>query len=84
MTAVRDHEIAFVRTEDAPVAPPPSTYVGVNGWLLHNLVPNWWVALLAGVFAVLVGYVLWDLFQWAVLHAVFNAENREGCIAPTG
>src|SRR6185295_436757 len=82
MTALRDHEIAFVRTKDAPVAPPPSTYVGLNGWLLHNLVPNWWVALLAGVFALLVANTVWNLFEWAVLHAVFNADNREGCIAP--
>jgi general L-amino acid transport system permease protein len=82
MTAVRDHEIAFVRTEDAPVAPPPSTYVGLNGWLLQNLVTNWWVALLAGTFVILVAYVVWHMFEWAVLHAVFNAENREGCMAP--
>jgi general L-amino acid transport system permease protein len=82
MTAVRDHEIAFVRTEDAPLAPPPSSYVGVNGWLLQNLVTNWWIALLAGVFALLVANTAWNLFEWAVLHGVFNAENREGCIAP--
>jgi general L-amino acid transport system permease protein len=82
MTAVRDHEIAFVRSEDAPVAPPPSTYVGLNGWLLNNLMPNWWVALLAGVFALLVANTVWNLFEWAVLNAVFDAENREGCIAP--
>jgi general L-amino acid transport system permease protein len=82
MTAVPEHQVAFVRTEDAPVAPPPSNYVGVNGWLLNNLVPNWWVALLAGLFIILAANVAWNFFDWAVVHAVFQAENREGCIAP--
>jgi general L-amino acid transport system permease protein len=76
-------DVAFVRTEEAPTLSAPSNYVGLNGWLLSNLVPNWWVALLAGVFAILVGSVLWDFLNWAIFDAVFIAENREGCIAPT-
>src|SRR5687767_4448213 len=80
MAQVQD--IAFVRTEEAPSLPAPSTYVGLNGWLLTNLVPSWWVALIAGVFALIVADVLWDFANWALLDAVFTAENREGCIAP--
>jgi general L-amino acid transport system permease protein len=76
------HDIAFVRTEEAPSLPAPSTYVGVNGWLLTNLVPSWWVALLAGIFVVIVAGIVWDFVHWALLDAVFTAENREGCIAP--
>jgi len=81
MAQARD--IAFVRTEDAPSLPAPSTFVGINGWLLNNLVTNWWVALLAGIFVLLVANVLWDFVHWALLDAVFTAENREGCVAPT-
>ena len=76
------HDIAFVRTDEAPSLPAPSTYVGLNGWLLTNLVPNWWVALLAGIFTLIAADVLWDFLNWALLDAVFTAENREGCIAP--
>ena len=80
MAQARD--FAFVRTEEAPSLPAPSTYVGLNGWLLNNLVPNWPVALLAGIFVLIVADVAWDFINWALLDAVFTAENREGCIAP--
>ena len=80
MAQARD--LAFVRTEEAPSLPAPSTYVGLNGWLLNNLVPNWPVALLAGIFALIVADTAWDFINWALLDAVFTAENREGCIAP--
>jgi general L-amino acid transport system permease protein len=76
-------DVAFVRSEEAPTLSAPSNYVGLNGWLLANLVPNWWVALLGGIFAVLVGSILWDFLNWAIFDAVFTAENREGCIALT-
>jgi general L-amino acid transport system permease protein len=75
-------DLSFVRNEEAPSLPPPSTYVGLNGWLLTNLVPSWWVALLAGLFLLLVFDTLWDFINWAAFDAVFTAENREGCIAP--
>jgi general L-amino acid transport system permease protein len=75
-------DISFVRSEEAPTLTAPSNYIGLNGWLLTNLVTNWWVALLAGVFAVFVAGILWDLLRWAVFDAVFTAENREGCVAP--
>ncbi len=51
--ASANNEVAFVRTADAPVLPPPPNVIGVNGWLLQNLVSSWWVALLAGLFALL-------------------------------
>jgi general L-amino acid transport system permease protein len=74
-------DIAYVRREEAPSLPAPANAIGLNGWLLSNMVPNWWVALLAGLFAVLAVAVIWDMFSWGFLHAVFSAENREGCIA---
>jgi general L-amino acid transport system permease protein len=80
MTQLED--ISFVRTQEAQTLPPPSNYIGINGWLLANLVPNWWIALVAGVFTLLVAAVVWDFLNWAVFNAVFTAENREGCIAP--
>ncbi len=74
-------DIAYVRTQEAPSLPPPSYAVGINGWLRGNLVSNWWVALLAGLFTVLAASLLWGMLSWAVLDAVFTADNREGCIA---
>ena len=80
--ASANNEVAFVRTADAPVLPPPPNVIGVNGWLLQNLVSSWWVALLAGLFAVLAGTIIWDVIKWAIIDSVWVAENREGCIAP--
>jgi len=80
--AKAQHELAFVRTEDAPVLPPPSNAIGLNGWLLENLVSSWWVALIAGVFALLAGTIIWDIVVWGLRDAVFQAENRDGCLAP--
>ena len=31
---------AYVRTEEAPLLPPPVTMVGVPGWILTNLFPS--------------------------------------------
>lgn len=78
----QNQDIAFVRTEEAPQLSPPSNYVGLNGWVLENLVPNWWVGLLAGAFAVFAAGIIWDLLNWAVFDAVFTGESREDCIAP--
>ncbi len=33
-------QIAFVRTEDAPTLPPPSTQVGIIGWLWRNVLSS--------------------------------------------
>jgi general L-amino acid transport system permease protein len=80
--ASANNEVAFVRTADAPVLPPPPNAIGVNGWLLQNLVSSWWVALLAGLFALLAGTLIWDVIKWAIIDSVWVAENREGCLAP--
>jgi len=30
-------DIAFVRTEDAPILPPPPSQAGLTGWLYRNI-----------------------------------------------
>jgi general L-amino acid transport system permease protein len=75
--------IAFVRTQESPSLPPPPNAIGINGWLLGNMVPNWWVALLAGLFTVLTASWLWGTISWGFLDAIFTADDREGCIAGT-
>ena len=58
---------------------PPSSSVGVVGWLRANLFSGWFNALLT----VLGLYLIWSLFtpliQWAVLDADISGDSRDAC-----
>ncbi len=74
-----DHSLAYVRTEDAPLPPPPANLVGVRGWIMANLFSNWSNSILT-VLAALFAY--WDLSNvlgWAMFRAVWTGDNREAC-----
>ncbi len=70
---------AYVRTEEAPLLPPPVTMVGVPGWILTNLFPsvgNGILTIIAGTFLFWIG---WEIFDWALLNAVWSGNDREVC-----
>jgi len=74
-----DNSLAYVRTEDAPKLKPPANLVGVRGWVMANLFPNWPNSLLtiaAGLFAY---WVLSHILGWAVFRATWTGENRDAC-----
>jgi hypothetical protein len=67
-----------------PAAPPPSSTIGVVGWMRANLfssVPNALLTLLGA-------YVTFVFFQaiinWALIDAVWEAENRRQCLDQVG
>jgi general L-amino acid transport system permease protein len=72
-------DAAYVRTEDAPLLPPPRRTSGPIGWARENLFPT----PLSGLATVLVGafllLVVWNIVQWAVLQAVWSGADREVC-----
>ena len=37
MAASKKQKYAFVRSEDAPVLPPPASQAGITGWLWQNI-----------------------------------------------
>jgi general L-amino acid transport system permease protein len=78
--AMTDSSIAYVRHDDAPKLPPPPSTVGVQGWLRANLFStplNSLVSVLLGAFAI---WIIWDLANFALLHAVWTGTSREDCL----
>ncbi len=71
--------LAYLRTEDAPLLPPPISMVGIQGWVLANLFPtvgNAVVSIIAGAFLLWFG---WGILDWAIFSAVWSGDNREVC-----
>lgn len=82
--AGHQHDIAYVRTEEAPLLPAPPSTVGVQGWLIKNLFSS----PLNSVFTVLLGAMLawyiWDIVYWALITAVWTGSDREACLIEGG
>jgi len=67
-----------------PAEPAPPSTIGVVGWLRSNLfssVPNALLTLLGGYILYVVASAL---FGWAVIDAVWQAENRRDCLNQVG
>jgi general L-amino acid transport system permease protein len=69
----------YVRTKDAPLLPPPRSAAGVSSWLRDNLFPTPLSIAATLVLAALSLWVIWTIFDWAVLRAVWTAPDRELC-----
>jgi general L-amino acid transport system permease protein len=70
---------SFVRTIDAPKLPPPASSAGVLAKLRYLFAPTPLSGLSTIIIALLLGWALWSILQWAVITAVWTAENREPC-----
>ena len=86
----------FVRTEAAPLLPPPASEAGVTGWLYHNIFQSMSdfssvgasiKSALMALITVLIGYVgftqLWALLDFAIFSAVWVPQEgvkREVCL----
>ena len=70
-------EFTFVQK---PSLPPPPNTVGVIGWLRRNLFSSWLNTFLTAVSVWLVWIVVSNVFEWAVLNAVWTAETRRECL----
>ena len=85
----------FVRTEEAPLLPPPATEAGITGWLWHNIFEsmadfNSPMAALRSLFMIafslllvyLFGTQIYGLLDFAIFSAVFSDPDglkREAC-----
>lgn len=67
-----------------PSLPPPPNTVGVVGWVRKNLFSSPLNAFLT----ILSLYVIWvlvsNVFEWAILNAVWEAETRRECLDKVG
>src|SRR5437764_12996963 len=75
--------LAYVRTEDAPLLPPPPATTGLIGWLRSNLFPSVLNSALTIIALVLVVLVVWHVADWALIRAVWHGVNREACTGET-
>lgn len=77
--------VAFARTSEAPLLPPPANMVGPVGWLWRNVFSSMTrfgsigeaiQSILMAVLTVAIGYFfvtqIWLIFQFTVGHAVFS------------
>ena len=88
-------ETAFVRTEDAPLLPPPASQAGITGWMWRNIfasmadysslrssISSIMVALLS-VFLLYFGFTqIYALLEFSIFSAVFTDPEglkREAC-----
>ncbi len=90
-----DNKLAFVRTEDAPILPPPASEAGITGWLYQNIFASMSDfssagasirSVLMGLFSFGLLYVgitqLWGLLDFAIFSAVWSDPDglkREAC-----
>lgn len=71
--------LAYVRTEEAPLLPPPANEAGVRGWLIKNLFSSPLNALLTILVGAFLIWLVWDTVKWGLFDAVWTGENREAC-----
>lgn len=74
-----DSSLSYVRTEEAPKLAPPASLVGIRGWVMSNLFPNWKNSVLTILAGLFLYWVLSSILSWAVFRAVWTGENREVC-----
>ncbi len=77
-----DMPLAYVRTEEAPKLPAPANLVGLRGWAMQNLFPNFANSVLTILCAYLIYVTLSYVLQWAVFSAVWTSDNRDACAVP--
>jgi general L-amino acid transport system permease protein len=80
--AGHESSIAFVRTVDTPVSPPPKSQQGVVGWMRQNLFATPRDAVLSILGILLLVWLVPPIVDWAFISAVWTGDSREDCIAP--
>ncbi len=71
--------IAYVRTDEAPRLPAPSSTVGIWAYFrdrLFSSIPNAILTLFVGV---LLAWIFWNIFEWAIVRGVWTGVDREAC-----
>jgi general L-amino acid transport system permease protein len=74
--------IAFVRGTLAQAEPPPGSTVGAVGWARSKLFSSIPQTILTLVGALIGGYLIWGVLDFAVFRAVFTGTSGEACRVP--
>ena len=65
-----------------PDLAPPSTDVGIRGWMYHNLFSGWFNSIVTVLSAALIGFLLYELLPWLFFDAYWSGNDRSACPAP--
>ncbi|MBP0482940.1 amino acid ABC transporter permease [Sagittula salina] len=95
-----DHEVAYLRTEEAPTLQPPGSEIGFRGWLWRNIfasmadytsAPAAVMSLFMTAITLFTGYAIvwmaWTLLDFTVFSATFTAAEglkRDACLPNPG
>jgi general L-amino acid transport system permease protein len=69
----------YVRTVDAPLLPAPASTAGVWAKLKDRFAPTPISGLGTIIIALFLVWAAWSIFQWAIVSAIWTADNREPC-----
>ncbi|GAC1332373.1 MAG: amino acid ABC transporter permease [Beijerinckiaceae bacterium] len=84
MSAIQDSldETFFVRSESAPVEPPPVTARGAIGWVRANLFAGIGTSILTIIAIFIAVWFGYDLMRYMLIDAVWSAPDGAACRAP--
>ncbi|MEO0864070.1 MAG: amino acid ABC transporter permease, partial [Pseudomonadota bacterium] len=71
-------DISYVRTEMLDQKPPPSSSVGIQGWLKENLFSSVGNTILTVVSVVLIYMILSGILPW-IFRGIWNADSLSHC-----
>ncbi|MCE7027276.1 amino acid ABC transporter permease [Jiella avicenniae] len=74
----------YVSKDQKAALPPPESEVGAFGIVRRNLFATPVDSILSIAAGLFVLWAVWNIFQWAVVDAVFTGENREACLVEGG
>lgn len=77
-------DIAFVRKEIVPEAPPPLAIGGPLGWMRRNLFSGWFNILMTAVSIALILLVVPPLIRFYFTDAAWSGDSREACLGHSG
>ena len=72
-------ELAYVRTKDAQLLPPPAGVTGPVAWVKNNLFATPFGSAMTVIMGGLLAMVIWSLVRWALIDAVWSSPGREAC-----
>ena len=72
--------IAYVKKDLHPDLPPPASEVGPIHWIRVNLMSPWYNGVGTVLAALVILYLGWAVLDWAVIKAVWSAENFQDCL----
>ena len=73
---------SFVRTQSAPVLPPPALSVGPVGWLRANLFSGPFSSAFTLLAIAFLGWILPGLIKYLFIDAIWSAPDGAACRAP--